>query len=479
MIEPLPFPPVPRDPRRRKAELAVSLRYSLREGLVAMPFVTMTLPAGLFLTALVTKGIALPKASIGLLTAMPSAANFIQLFFAPFVHRRSQFYAVAAAGLQMLGWLAIVPLFPLLAGTGDAGGWLAAWFFATSLAGAVSSVAWNAWIDDWVPGRVRGKFFGRRNRLIQISTTLFLVPLGWALSHWHYRVEVFQAVILVAFIFRIFSLRLTWVTPARPFRRETPAPARSLAEQFAVVRRADSLLRFIAFGAVWQFAANCFGAFYPVFLFEQLNFSAFEVGMLATVSSVGGALSMPAWGRLIDRHGCRPVMVFSLVAWQLQNFLWCFLDPHSRPLVYALCAWGGLASVGAIASAGFVLGQFVMLLRLIPDEAKGLAIGLNLAVTSLLAALAPILGGYALAWGLQRWPGDALSVYHACFVVQPVLGLAGCLLLLRVQEPQASSLTMMFGTMRNIRTLGGVLGLNFLTNYVFFKPADTPERKDR
>jgi MFS family permease len=457
------------DSRRRKAELGHGLRSSLYEGLVAIPIVTMNLPAGLFLTALVTKGVALPPASIGLLSAMPSVANFLQLFLAPFVHGRSpKRVAVLTAALQALAWLALVPLLSLTARATTVN-WLPAWFFAASFAGAISSVAWNAWIDDWVPGRLRGKFFGRRNRLIQVATTAFLLPLGWALSHWHYQVIVFQVVVVVALIFRCFSLRLTWRTQARPFRRQA-VPARSLREQFAVVRQSGSLLRFIAFGAVWQFAASCFGAFYPVFLFERLNFSAFEVGILATVSSVGGALSMPAWGRLIDRHGSRPVMAFSLIAWQLQNFLWCFLDPHSRPLVYALCAWGGLASVGAIASAGFVLGQFVMLLRLIPVEAKGLAIGLNLAVTSLLAAIAPVLGGYALAWGLRHWP-DPLEVYHACFAVQPVVGLAGCFLLLRVQEPRASTLTTMFGTMRSVRTLSSVLGLSFLTNYLFFKPA--------
>jgi hypothetical protein len=30
---------------------------------------------------------------------------------------------------------------------------------------------------------------------------------------------------------------------------------------------------------------------------------------------------------------------------------------------------------------------------------------------------------------------------------------------------------MVFGAMRNIRTLSGVLGLSFLTNYIFFKAA--------
>jgi MFS family permease len=454
--------------RLRKAQLSRSLRYSLWEGLVAMPAVTIVLPAGVFLTALATKGLPLSKTAIGALTAMPSAANFLQLFVTPVVHRYSpRKLAVLGAAAQAVCWLALVPMLVSLPAA-TAGAWLTGWYFVMSLFGSVSSVAWNAWIDDWVPSRIRGKFFGRRNRLIQVATILFLLPLGWALSHWHYSLPVFQGIILVALSLRIISLRLTWITPARSFRRRTPI-VRPAREQLALVRGSQSLMWFVAFGAVWQFAANCFGAFYPVFLFEQMDFSAFEVGILATVSSVGGALSMPAWGRLIDRHGSRPVMVFSLVAWQLQNFLWCFLEPHSRTLVYVLCAWGGLASVGAIASAGFVLGQFTMLLRLIPEEARSVAIALNLAITSLAAAVAPVVGGYAISWALDRGP-DPLAVYHACFVVQPVLALANCFLLLRVREPQASTLTTMFGTMRSIRTLSSILGLSFLTHYLFIKP---------
>jgi len=54
--------------------------------------------------------------------------------------------------------------------------------------------------------------------------------------------------------------------------------------------------------------------------------------------------------------------------------------------------------------------------------------------------------------------------------VQPVIAVASCALLLKVHEAQASSLTMVFGAMRNIRTLSGVLGLDFLVNYVFYRP---------
>jgi MFS family permease len=197
-------------------------------------------------------------------------------------------------------------------------------------------------------------------------------------------------------------------------------------------------------------------------MFEQIGFSAFDVGVLATLSQLGGVLSLPAWGPLLDRYGNKAVMTVSLILWQVQNFTWCFIVPENRGLLYAMWMWGG------ITSAGFILGQFTILLRLIPLEAKNLAIGVNLAVISLFAAIAPIVGGAVLTWALDRW-SDPFAVYHWCFVLQPVLALAGCALLLSVHEPQASSLTMVFGAMRNIRTLSGVLGLSFLTNYVFFK----------
>jgi MFS family permease len=211
---------------------------------------------------------------------------------------------------------------------------------------------------------------------------------------------------------------------------------------------------------VWGFAANCFGPFYTVFMFGQVGFSAWDVGVVTALSQIGGALSLPAWGHLLNRHGNKPVMVLSLIFWQLSMFLWCVVDPGNRAMLYGLWTWIGATS------AGFVLGQFTLGLRLIPVEAKMLAIGFNLAVTSLVAAVAPVLGGWVISRAPAAW-GGPLEVYHACFAVQPVIALGGAFLLLRVRETAASPFSAVVGAMRNIRTLGGVLGLSFLVNHVF------------
>ncbi len=441
-----------------------------------MPIVTMGLPVNVFLSALVTKAWELPKFSIGLMTAMPYLANFLQIFFAPFLARWRSPRALTVLGATSVALLWLV--FAVLLGViprddpAVAGRWFIGWFFVISVFAAVTGVAWNAWVEDWVPARLRGKFFGRRNRFLQMSTLTFLMVSGWTLAHWSYAVPAFQGIIVGAVLLRSFSIWWQWKSPTRSHRPRT-TPQLPLPEQIAVVRRSHSFLWFIAFGAVWSFAANCFGPFYQVFLFEQLHLSAWDVGLLSTVSALGGALALPAWGRLLDRYGNRPVMAVSLLVWQAVNLLWCLLTPNSSTIVYIIWALGGMTSMGAIASSGFVLGQFTILLRLIPADAKALAIGLNLAITSLAAAIAPIVGGAVLNWALGRWP-DAVTVYHLCFLVQPAIAIAGCVLLLKVHEPQASSLTMVFGAMRNIRTLSGVLGLDFLVNYVFYRPQKKP-----
>ena len=456
---------------QRKADLQRSLTLCVRDGFVAMPIVTMSLPVNVFITALVTKGWELPKTDIGLLTAMPFLANFVQVFVVPFLSRWQppKLLTIINATMNLLCWVALAFLLEVIPRDRPdvAARWFISWFFISSIFGALAGVTWNAWIQEWVPARLRGKYFGRRNRVLQVSLLSFLLGAGWVLARWDYAVGAFQAVIAGAAVLRVFSIYWQFASPTRP-HRVVVTPTLSLIEQIEVVWRSRSFLWFVAFGAVWSFAANCFGPFYHVFMFEQLGLSAWDVGILSTVSALGGALALPGWGRLLDRFGNRPVMVCSLLAWQVVNLLWCFLTPHNNTIVYVIWALGGMTSMGAIASSGFVLGQFTILLRLIPLEAKSLAIGFNLAVTSLAAATAPIIGGIVLRWGLQRW-SDPIAVYHACFILQPLLAVAGCALLLRVHEPQASPLTMVFGAMRNIRTLSGVLGLDFLVNYVFYR----------
>jgi MFS family permease len=452
---------------QRKRDLLRSFFLSTVDGIFAIPIGTISLPANLLLISLVTQAYPLPDSTIGFFMALPFIANFFLIFPMPPPVQRwtSKKLTAVSASLHLLTWIALAVMLPWLPRDDltRAGEWLIAWFFVSSIFSAVNGVAWNSWTQEWVPARLRGKFFGRRNRFVQFSALAFLLVAGWLLGRGKSAIAAFQVIIAGVAVMRLVSLRCMWINPTRA-RQPVDETKLPLRYKLAVLLNSRSFLVFVAFGCIWSFAANCFGPFYQVFMFGEMRMSAFDVGVTATLAQLGGALSLPVWGQLLDRYGNKPVMIVSLVFWQLSNFFWCFLAPANRDVLYLLWLWAGATG------AGFVLGQFTILLRLIPLEAKNLAIGFNLAITSLFAAAAPIGGGYALEWALAR-TSDSLAVYHVCFLLQPVLALAGAFLLLRVHEPAASPLSVVVGAMRNIRTLGGVLGLSFLTNYLFLKPS--------
>ncbi|HUR60709.1 MAG TPA: MFS transporter, partial [Opitutaceae bacterium] len=193
-----------------KADLLRSLRLCTMEGIVAMPLVTMSLPVNVFMTALVAKAFPLPMTTIGLISALPFIGNFLQIMVAPFLTRWQppKTVSIGAAALHLGSWVALGLLLPWVPRDDPtaAGRCIIAWFLVTSIFGAIAGVTWNAWIQEWVPYRLRGKYFGRRNGTLQISTTAFLLIAGWSLAHWNYAVPVFQLLIAGAVALRSLSL---------------------------------------------------------------------------------------------------------------------------------------------------------------------------------------------------------------------------------------------------------------------------------
>ena len=146
-------------------------------------------------------------------------------------------------------------------------------------------------------------------------------------------------------------------------------------------------------------------------MYRQLGLSVADVSVFIILNSLSAAVTMPTWGRLLARHGNKSVMAAAILLWPAQYFIWLFLDRGNVWLLYGLWVWNGFTW------AGFTLGQFNLLLKLIPPEAKITAIGLNTAVTSIFTAIAPMLSGVAITWALHHGR-DAMKVYHWAFALQ-------------------------------------------------------------
>src|SRR5882762_5428098 len=125
-------------------------------------------------------------------------------------------------------------------------------------------------------------------------------------------------------------------------------------------------------------------------------------------------------GSLGDLYGRRKIFVVGVVLFSASS-AWCGVAPNIRQLIVAR----GLQGIGA---ALLVPGSLALISATFPQKERGRAIGTWSGLTSITAAIGPVLGGWFTEHGSWRW----------VFFINVPLGLAVLLLSLwKVPESRA------------------------------------------
>ena len=437
-----------------------SMRMSSWEAIFAMPLVYTSQPANLVLATLLAEGLELAPGPYGLIVSLPFWCNIVQLVVTPTLGRwfsMRQIF-VTSIWLHIACWamlgvcLVLAPEWSKAHAVPLAGGCI----LAAGMVASVMGVSWTAWMQAWVPEPVRGTYFARRNRLAQVSNFLFLLLSGLVLMR--PELPVIAGLILFACAMRAVSAVMAHRTPA--MGDPVAAVPVSWGRQWQSLRENKPFLRTVMFIAAWGAVLNGYGAFQPVFMLRSLSDSAGAASLPLALSLLFGALSLPAWGKLLDTYGARPVLMCAVPLWAVVSLPWALVTKDTQALLYVV--W---ALTGAV-NAGIVIGQMNLLMKLMPRESKALAVGFSIAAASAGTAIAPILTGQLLEMLFARgW--SELQAYHAFFATMPVMAVGVLILLRRVREPQAAPFDHVLGALRNVRTLGAALGLGFLSQTLF------------
>ncbi len=455
----------------KRSLLRKNLSLCTWDGIAAMPLSIMSQPGNAVVAAMLTGTFALSTRSYGFITSLPFWFNFLQVLLTPLLAQKlsARALSIASVWLHAAGWTALAIALPFIP-HGDPGrGIFIAIFSVIALATAIQGVSWNGWMQAVVPHRLRGKYFGRRNRLLYVSMLAFLFTVSVVLGWLDDSLPAFQVLFGVAIMLRCLSafaeMNMQTNSSAKPAVAEP-----HWREQVRTVRADPQLTRFILFAAVMGFAINLFSPFYPLFMFNELHLSASKANLILLVGPLTAAIAFPAWGRLLDRYGNIPVMIVSLFAWQISYFLWSFIHPGDTWLLVIVLAAGGFLS------PGYGIGVFGLLLKLTPPNARTMGMALFASISSLATAFGPIVGSNLLAWAqAQGFP--SLLVFHVAFAITPVLTMIVCLLLRHVNEEKASNVTDVVDGMRNVRTLASLFGLNFLVNQIFYRDGSAPAKR--
>ena len=308
----------------------------------------------------------------------------------------------------------------------------------------LATVALWSWMADLVPLRIRGRFFGRRQRWMvtgQAAAMLAagLFTWGWGSLHPEQPRWIAYAVpAITGACFMIAAVVPLVGIPALALSRivRSGASLRSMVAPFVDSR----FLRLVLFGCWFSFFNGVTQMTQGVYPYWTLGMGLFFMLALKTGMRLGQLAISPWIGRLADRLGNRPVMLATLPI-VASGPLFYFLSDPAQP------AWlaGGLVAaawVVWIAYAGLNVCLPNLILKLSPRQSNTPYIATYYAVSGLCLALGTILGGtlfdylgretFVLAQGRLT-----LDFYHYSFLFGWITRTMGVVVLWLVIEKAA------------------------------------------
>ncbi len=293
--------------------------------------------------------------------------------------------------------------------------------FVASAAGNIGSPAWTQWMAQLVPARVRGKYFSRRNRLGIMVSAVTAIVVGVLLDAAHrggldrLLGPVSRWAGMPPLIFTISGLFLlatiSGVTDIQSYHRVAEPPLEPHPQSEGVWRhlllplRDRPFLLYVLYSMLFTFAIAFAGTFSWVMMLSLVRHggghSWFAANpnlavclMLMLTTNFGQILGYPFWGRLIDRLGCKPVIMISSTLHSLTLLVWIFISVRTFDMGFAGAFFGGAAwSAIEIANFNLVLAF---------TRRGGAAYQAVLAILANVAGLLAGLGAGVFAMWMQR-----------------------------------------------------------------------------
>lgn len=443
------------------SQTRLNLRVCSADGIMATPWAIVSLPGSFLVASLLNLTFKVGPVWFGVIISMPALANAVSIFLLPWMGRfmnvreLSLTLAMMNTGIWLCGILTIA-LLPA-GNPNQAGLFFALFYLLLAFTSALSGVGWTSWVTAFIPQRIRGRYMARRNIFTNFSTLIFMGVSMGLLSLFEGQRWLYVCLISLAVFGRIVSVLLQ-----HQIRSTDPTGGRVCSDTWAKdlwqLRKERPLLRYIFFGSVAGFFMAFNGPTVTLYAFELLKATPAQFTAFSIVATICGTLSVRIWGELIDRHGAIPVLIITTIAWRLGDFGWIVLNEHTKLLLFLVWAWGGTMGTG------FMLANFILLLKLIPENNRSAGISLNMTLVSICAAVAPVLAG----WWLDSSSTLEISpwvVYRGSLAV----GFTGCLLsallLLGLKEPKTHpDRNNIPGALRTLRQLSVNQGLAFFGN---------------
>ncbi|MCC5640449.1 MFS transporter [Nostoc sp. CHAB 5844] len=426
-----------------KDSIRTSLRASTVDAILATGFGITT--GGILLSNFLVELDASPVV-FGLLSSIPMLVNLIQPLGAYLSERTtSRFrYALGIYGTARLLWLVLAIAIAIFSWGGISSQQLVVLtlliILATHLLGGLGCASWMSWLAMIVPRRLRGRYFGIRNSAVSLTNLICMPLAGLAVSHWYGgTIQGYGVVLLVGVVFGIASIGCQYFkvdinpqlqnslgsTSINNTTDELVAlPATSTQPAISIWKNYNFLI-FLIYISLWMFSVHLSAPFFNLYMLDTLGIDVSWVTLYGSLQAGANLLMMIWWGRLADRVGNLPILIFVGIMVGLTPILWLGVNADQLDIWLWLPLLHILAGV---TWAAIDLCNNNLQLAIAPIKNQSIYFAIAAAVAGGSGALGTTIGSFIAQFAV--W-GGLLGL----FAISGLLRLAALVPLFFVQEP--------------------------------------------
>ena len=272
--------------------------------------------------------------------------------------------------------------------------------------GMISSTAWSSWMGELVSQDERGYYFSKRNSIAGFISFFSLLIAGYILQRFIGNPETqfkgFVIIFTLALLFRLMSL-VYLLRKYEPVYRKTKDDDNGFINFLYKAKERDYgiLILFLCF---MNFSVFIAAPFFAAYMLYDLKLTYIEYTIVLAGAVISKNISMPVWGRAIDKYGNRKILTLAGFLMPLVSLLWLFSE-HVIYLVFIQIFSGFIW-------AGFELSTFSSFFdKLMPNKIPKYVSYSNV-LNGIALLIGAFLGGLIVKYNSFFW-----SKYHAVFLI--------------------------------------------------------------
>lgn len=375
----------------------------------------------------------------GLLAGLPMILlimQFVGAYLTDRIPRRKPYFMVLEISARLV-WVpaAFLPLlFPQIPGSVL----IVVFLGAVMVNGALSNMdspLWFSWISDLVPRRILNRYWGQRQQYMTLVWTLALVAvaaLTWLAKSLSAR-QMLPILVSIGCLAGIADILLfTWVREPPNLMNPDSHPLQVL---LAPLRHRE-YRTLVVFSCAFSAAAMVGAAFMQIYVLDVLKLPVWKTTLIWCTAGLGAAVVAPAFGRLADRHGHRPVLLLCMLFKPMIAGVFLFVTAGNAFVVLSIAFF-----LDSMLNGGYTIAVNGYMLKMAPRVSRSMFIAALTALSGIAGGLGAILGGLILRHSRDFSAcvfGMDWTNYHVVFLLSFILRALCIPLAAAVREPTSS-----------------------------------------